>query len=88
MTTDHDLLARIDEWIVDIEGLIELDGERMNHSTLQEYKVTVASLKANKAVLEKKEKVWVKGTDAEFHQQVGYNQCLADVKADIEKELG
>ena len=49
--TQEEYLARIDEWTSDILALIELDGERMGYSTLQEHKVTLASLLGNRDVL-------------------------------------
>ena len=53
--THDEVMAQLNEWISDLQGLIELDGARMNHSTLQEHKVALASLLANRAGLERHE---------------------------------
>lgn len=79
MTTDHDLLALVND-----EELT------LNRCLLpEEFHKPLRIANALRAVVAKEG--WLEtdiGTERELGYRMGYNQCLADIKADIEKELG
>ena len=84
--TQEEYLARIDEWTSDILALIELDGERMGYSTLQEHKVTLASLLANFDVLmAPRSETNLALRDNAWRE--GFNQCLENLKTDVTNRL-
>lgn len=80
MTADHDLLAKIDEIYkeaqVDFGGLIIEDDIESIFRSLRAVVVREPLLRSP-----------FDNESNDEAQRVGYNQCLADVKADIAKEL-
>ena len=73
MTTDHDLLAKIG---ATLSAYIKESGATHD---------VITCIKALRAVVVREEK---EVSPAQQFWATGYNQCLADIKADIEKELG
>ena len=90
MTTDHDLLVRIDTQI-NYSALELIYWNRKEGNTAREIatmiKANLSAWKALRAVVELKAPDWAKG-GINLAQIEGYNQALADMKQAIEKELG
>lgn len=108
MTTDHELLARIDEYCYSSNHTSILIGVVTESRTVNYKPSLCVSCKSLRAVVEREEKPIADNRadellesargdgnidDAferglEIGEMYGYNQCLADIKADIKKELG
>jgi len=90
MTTDHELLAKINIQIEAIEQEVaDLNPVGGDWRMIHILSFALATAKALRAVVEREEREVVSnmfGTTGEFDE--GYNQCLAEIKADIKKELG
>ena len=89
MTTDQELLARIDERIALYKLRLR---QSCSDEEFDEWVLTLSAWKALRAVVEREEKdapPLVLGEGRwDWLYQDGYNQALADIKADIKKELG
>ena len=93
--SDHELLTRIDVRITELENginIVESNGFLgANRLFVQNSKMELSFMLALRAVVEKNPRVIepvIERLDVEERAYTdGYNQCLADVKADIEKVL-